>query len=260
MKAESTRPANLANPITEGILEHHFVSDFDQSTQSFLEADFRSGSDVSSQLVVIYLHGAASHQDQGMTAGIYDGAFEKWATVLKQRQAIYICPEYRGSSWMGPAAEADLNQIIAATRERFPVGKLILAGGSKGGTSTLIFASRFPSAIDGVIALCPATDPALMFDSFPEQFLASYGGNYQQVPTEYDQRRTRDTAHILSALPIALVHGTGDTVIPVSHSHALIRNLEKAGGNFHYLEIPEGDHDSPLQTSFADLLDFAVQG
>lgn len=156
-------PAALANPIVPGIVERRFVSSWDGSVQSFLEKDF--GADASG-LALVCLHGAIAHQDQGMTAGIYENAFGRWAEELKQRKALYVCPEYRGGSWMGPAAESDLREILRGMRSSGFQGKLLLADGSMGGTSALIFASRFPEEIDGVLALCPATDTAAMFPKF----------------------------------------------------------------------------------------------
>lgn len=250
------RPATLATPIAAGIREIEFASPFDGSAQTFLEKDYRADTEAEAPLVVIYLHGAASHQDQGMTSGIYHGAFDLWHETLSSRGAIYICPEYRGGSWMGPAAEADLGEIIRLVRERYTVGRLILAGGSMGGTSSLIFASRQPHSIDGVIALCPATDPAAMFGSFSEQFITSYGGSPDECPDIYQERRSRDRIANLAKLPIAIVHGAKDVVIPVEHSRTIVQLLQEADGRILYIEQPEGDHDAPINASFGELLDF----
>lgn len=251
-------PAVLPDPIVPGIAEYRFPSSYDGSTQSFLEVDFRKGAEIAKPLVVIYLHGAASHQDQGMTAKIYDGAFDKWAKVLAENLAVYICPEYRGGSWMGPAAESDVRQIISDVREKYPASRLILAGGSMGGTSSLIFASRFGDLLDGVIALCPATDPALMYGAFAGQFDISYGGAPDKVPEVFAERRSRDRADALARLPIAIVHGDADVVIPVEHSRVLVERLREKGGRCLYIEMAGGDHDAPLQIPFRELLEFVA--
>jgi pimeloyl-ACP methyl ester carboxylesterase len=249
---------SLENPIVEGIVEHRFTSSFDGSTQTFLEKDFSQADSNAERLVFICLHGALSHQEQGMTAGIYNGVFEQWGEELARRGALYLCPEYRGNSWMGPAAEADLLDILKFVNQRFPCRRLILAGGSMGGTSALIFASRFPKALDGVIALCPATAPALMFATFPDHFVASYGGSPADVPLLYAERTTRDRADILATLPLAIVHGSSDAIIGVDHSRILVRELRERGAQCHYTELPEGDHDSPLEIPLPQLLDFVL--
>lgn len=253
-------PAELQAPIAPGIVEVRFVSKFDNTQQTFLQVDHRTTkSGKAAPLVVIYLHGAASHQDQGMTSGIYKRAFDRWNRELVDRQAIYICPEYRGGSWMGPAAEADLTEILQLVRENYDVGQLILTGGSMGGTSSLIFASRHPDSVDGVIALCPATDPAAMFGAFSEQFLASYGGSPQDVSERYEERRSRDRASALAKIPIAIVHGADDTVIPVEHSQVLVERLQDEKAHVLYIEMPGGDHDAPLDVSVSELFDFVCR-
>lgn len=253
-------PAKLDTPVSPEVFEVQFVSKFDGTSQTFLKVDHRAiKSEKAAPLVVIYLHGAASHQDQGMTSGIYNGAFDLWNRELASRQAIYICPEYRGGSWMGPAAEADLGEIIRLVRENYDVDELILTGGSMGGTSALIFASRHPGSVDGVIALCPATDPAAMFSAFSDQFLVSYGGSPQEVPERYEERRSRDRASILARIPIAVVHGTDDVVIPVEHSRVLVERLRDEKARILYLEMSGGDHDAPLDISVSELFDFVCR-
>jgi dipeptidyl aminopeptidase/acylaminoacyl peptidase len=253
----AARP-RLENPIADGIVQHEFESSFDGSTQSFLEKDFGPDERGATRLVFVYLHGASSHQEQGMTAGIYGGTFERWAAELAGRRAVYICPEYRGNSWMGPAAEADLLDILNVVNQRFPGRRLIFAGGSMGGTSALIFASRHPEKLDGVIALCPATDPALMFHVFPDHFLESYGGSPDDVPKVFLDRKSRTRVDALSSLPLVIVHGSSDAIIGVEHSRILVSKLQESGAPYHYTEIPEGDHDSPLQAPLSELLDFAL--
>ena len=253
-----TPPVKLENPIAAGIVQHEFKSSFDGSAQTFLEKDFGDEDSGVNRLVFVYLHGALSHQEQGVTAGIYNGSFEKWGVELARRNAVYVCPEYRGNSWMGPAAEADVLDILCLLTKRFPGRRLILSGGSMGGTSALIFASRHPKAVDGVISLCPATDPALMFGVFPEHFVESYGGSPERVPQVFSDRTSRNRVEALASLPMAIVHGSADAIIGVDHSRILVSQLRERGALCHYTEIPEGDHDSPLQIPLALLLDFVT--
>ncbi len=253
-------PSNvIEQPVASGIEQVSFTSSFDESLQSFLIKDFRPPGYADAPLLAIWLHGAASHQEQGMTAGIYEDAFGRLARALQRRSAIYVCPEYRGGSWMGPAAEEDLLQIIALCQKDSEPGKVLLIGGSMGGTSALIFAARHPRLVDGVIALCPATEVAEMFDSFPEQFLQSYGGGPAERPTCYRERSARLHVAELATLPLVLVHGTADAVIPVEHSRKLIEALRERNAPVLYLEMEGGDHDAPPNlVCWGDCLDFVL--
>ncbi len=67
---------------------------------------------------------------------------------------IYVSPDYRAkTSWMGPAAEADVVQIIAELKKRHHVNRVFIAGGSMGGTAVLTFAALHPELVAGVCSL-----------------------------------------------------------------------------------------------------------
>lgn len=80
------------NPIAAGIIQNEFKCSFDGSAQTFLEKDFGDDDSGANRLVFVYLHGALSHQEQGMTAEIYNGTFEKCGVELARRNAVYVCP------------------------------------------------------------------------------------------------------------------------------------------------------------------------
>ena len=253
--------AEIANPISPGITQESFSSSFDETPQTYLVKDFRPREQTDAPLLVIYLHGAIAHQDQGMTAGIYGNVFGRLANELERLSAIYVCPEYRGGSWMGPSAEADLVQIISNLRKQYRPGKIILIGGSMGGTSALIFAARHASELDGVIALCPATDVAAMYGAFSGQFKQSYGGSPSEVPAVYQERSARLHAEKLVTLPLVLIHGSADAVIPVEHSRNLVATLKELQARLKYLEVEGGNHDAPVYAvSWKDCFDFVLEG
>lgn len=257
MEALSFRSAQLADPACSEIQEGAFVSKYDGKRQTYLLKDFRSGPE-HLPLLVIYLHGAASHQDQGLTAGIYQNAFGRLTEELSRRSAVYVCPEYRGGSWMGPAAEADMVQLLAALRGQYRPDKVILIGGSMGGTSALIYAVRHVDDMDGVLVLCPATEVAAMFDPFSEQFCASYGGSPAEVPELYQERSVRHHFSALAQMPVFLSHGTADALIPVAHSRWLNKALRQLGAPVRYEEIFGGDHDAPLAVDWREAFDFLL--
>ncbi|HRJ72374.1 MAG TPA: hypothetical protein PLS03_09110, partial [Terrimicrobiaceae bacterium] len=88
-----TKPAALEDPVCGGIFECTFRSERDNTLQTFLIKDYRSQDSPAGSTAVIYLHGSGSHQEQGMTRGIYGGAFERWGEEFARRKVIHVCPE-----------------------------------------------------------------------------------------------------------------------------------------------------------------------
>lgn len=71
-----------------------------------------------------------------------------------KHKLIYVSPDYRAkTSWMGPAAEADVVQIIAELKSKYRVNKVIVSGGSMGGTAALTLAAPHPALVDGVVSM-----------------------------------------------------------------------------------------------------------
>ncbi len=248
----------IATPITTGIREESLLSPFDSTRQTYLVVESRRAADPAPPLLVVYLHGGTSHQDQGMTAGIYGNFFDRFWDWMRQRAVVYVCPEYRGGSWMGPAAEADLAEILRLLRERCRPSRVIVTGGSMGGTSALIFAARCPDLVDGVFALCPATDMTEIFPKFSDAFLSSYGGAPQDIPGVYRERSSRYHADALAKLPVVIVHGSADALLPVHHSRELVRQLRRRNAPVRYIEIEGGDHDALSPADIPSAMDFLL--
>ena len=263
------RRISIENPVGSAVWEESFLSPADGTRQTYLAVKLGNPASTCDPLLVVYLHGGLNHQEQGMTAGIYDNYFGRKAEYLKQRSAIYLCPEYRGNSWMGPAAEADLVAILQAAKSRWHPTRTILTGGSMGGTSALIFATRHPEMLDGVWAWCPATDTAELYNfvtinivglkSLADEMAQNYGGTPEQVPSVYRERSSRYHAEALAKLPVVLVHGVADDVISIQHSRFLAQELKRCGARLHYVEIPGGDHGAPCAVDVTACFNFLLE-
>jgi len=244
--------------ISQTTHEETFISPYDKTRQTYLIAEFGAGACHPAPLLILFLHGALSHQQQGMTSEIYQNAFGRMAEWMSKRDVIYICPEYRGNSWMGPAAEGDVREIFRLAQERYRPGKTLLIGGSMGGTSALIFASRHPGIIDGILAFCPASDVTVMASRFPEHFNESYGGPPDQLIGVYHERSVRYHVSSLAHYRLALIHGSADTIIPVEHSRELVAALRASNATVRYHEIEDGEHDSPVIIDYIPILDWVA--
>jgi pimeloyl-ACP methyl ester carboxylesterase len=231
-----------------------FVSGHDGTAQEYL---IEVPEARRARAVVIYLHGATNHLDQGMDDVIFEGTFGFMKAWARGRGCAYACPEYRGDSWMNAAAESDVARLVELLGAEFATGDILMVGGSMGGTAALIFAGRRPGMLRAAVAFCPATDMAQLYLTWESSalaggFRAAYGGTPDTAPGVYRERSSINLAGALARQPVYILHGEQDTLIPVQHSRLLARELVRQGAEFHYEEIPGGTHNSLITPGYLE--------
>jgi pimeloyl-ACP methyl ester carboxylesterase len=160
---------------------------------------------------------------------------------------IFISPDYRAkTSWMGPKAEADVVQLIGELRSRHRIGRIILIGGSMGGTGALIFASRHPELLAGVVSH-NGTANLVEYANFSDAIAESYGGTRAQVPEEYRARSPEFFAERFT-MPIAFTTGGRDEAVPPASVLRLSEKIRKHYPHVLHIHREEGGHD----TNYAD--------
>lgn len=205
-------------------VDQTFIANFDGSPQKYVEIKpdgFATDQPIS---VLIALHGHGSDRWQFAT----EARDECRATrdVATANAMLLICPDYRAkTSWMGPAAEADLLQIIQIVKEQFQVQRVIVSGGSMGGSSALTFAALHPDQVDGVVAL-NGTANHVEYEQFQDAISASFGGSKQEVPDEY-RRRSAEFFPEKFNMPVAATTGGRDEAVPPESVQRLLENLRK---------------------------------
>ncbi len=208
------------------------------------------------KLWIVVIHGHGSHADQLF---VRHDIREKWLPVFCQTGAGILCVNLRDNAWMGPAAVTDLHDLLNFLRAEYGLQKTLFCSGSMGGTSNLIYAVLHPEEVDGLIVRGGATDLASYYrwcktqDSPIVQEIAaaiktSYGGTPDEKPELYQSHSALANVGKLT-MPLFLVHGGADAIIPVEQARRLAAKMENHPG-FFYSEIPGGNHDSPLAETF----------
>jgi len=167
--------------------------------------------------ILIYMHGAAGQEEQGMDPELYDATFKRLRLIMNQRNWIYVCPR-----------DPELKGLLDDLKSRYGNKKIFLAGASAGAIYALDESVKNPDAYSGVILLCPALwDPKL---NFPEE-------------------------HLLT-MPSWIVAGSKDRG-NIKGTQRLVNLLKILGRPYHYVEIPDGGHDAPLEkVEWAKALEF----
>lgn len=169
---------------------------------------------------------------------------------------IYISPDYRApASWLAPAAEGDLLQIIGDLRAKYKVGKIILIGGSMGGTSALIFTIRHPELVSGVVSENGMAN-MLEYENFPEIISLAYGASKKEKPEIYRERSAEFYPERFT-MPIAFTTGGQDTVVPPQSVLRLAEAIRKHNHRVLVIHRPETGHSTNYEDTRA-AVDFVM--
>ena len=160
---------------------------------------------------------------------------------------LLVSPDYRATtSWMGPGAEADVLQIIRTLKKHIQIERVILCGGSMGGTAALAFAALHPEMVDGVVSL-NGTANLVDYARFEDAIAASFGGTRQQVPEEYRNRSAEFFAQCFT-MPLAATTGGRDDVVPADSVLRLLDRVREHNSNVLSIHHADGGHS----TNYAD--------
>ena len=225
-----------------------FTSTHDNSTQRYILMLPAAFDAAESHDLLIALHGHGSDRRQFATDERDECRAARDAAA--RYDTIYVCPDYRAkTSWMGPAAEADVLQIVEGLKTQYRVGRVFMCGGSMGGTATLIFAVRHPELLAGIVAM-NGTANMVEYENFQDAIAESYGGTKDAIPDEYKARSAEFHADRLT-MPVALTTGGQDTVVPPDSVLRLTETLQTLERDVLELHRAEGGHATDYDDAMA---------
>jgi pimeloyl-ACP methyl ester carboxylesterase len=164
-----------------------------------------------------------------------------------EHQMLFVSPDYRAkTSWMGPKAEADLLQMLEELKAMFKIRRVILSGGSMGGTSALTFAAMHPKLIDGVVSM-NGTANHLEYENFQQAIRESFGGAKAQLQLVYKKRSAEYWPERLT-MPVAITASGKDASVPPASVTRLAGVLKKLQPNVLFIYREQESH----RTSYAD--------
>lgn len=188
--------------------------------------------------LLVHLHGGPTDE----TRVDWSPRIQYWV----RRGWAVLAPNPRGSTGRGRAyaqalrgrwGDADVDDVIAGLRvagERGwgDPGRVALVGGSAGGFTALLAALRAPDRIGAVVATYPVTDlHALATDThrFERHYSDSLLGPLPGAEAAWRERSPMTHAASLR-VPLLVLHGDADPVVPLAHAVAFVGAVRAAGG------------------------------
>ncbi|MFA6123728.1 MAG: S9 family peptidase [Sphingomonas sp.] len=196
-----------------------------------------------------------------------DESWDWWTQFLASRGYAVLQPNYRGSSGFGKAftnkgrgqwglaMQDDLTDAVkwAADSGIADAKRVCIIGGSYGGYAAFRAAQR-----DGAVYRCAVSyagvsdmpamlryDGAFLNGGRSKDYLRDQAPDLKGVSPIYGAAQF--------SMPILIMHGKKDTVVPVKQSREMAAKLKAAGKPYVYIEQPLGDHHFTRQ---ADRLEF----
>jgi dipeptidyl aminopeptidase/acylaminoacyl peptidase len=207
---------------------------------------------------VVFPHGGPHARDTG--------GFDYLAHFLVDRGYGVIQPQFRGSAgfggqweiagrgeWGTGLMQTDVIDAVTYLREEGFASKICIVGASYGGYSALAAAAFTPDLFDCAISINGVSDlPAFMdyvndrsgTDSRSVRFWTqSISGSLSDPLSAAELARLSPAQNAEAVtIPVMLLHGQDDTVVPASQSRNMRQRLERAGADVEFVQQRGGDH------------------
>jgi len=183
--------------------------------------------------LLIFLHGGfwRDEYDRAHVAPLAEAFADLGYTV--------VTPEYRRTGGAGgyPATLDDVRAAVSAAVDQFTLDRTIVAGHSAGGHLALWVAGEV--AVTGVVGLAPVADLVATYqlDLDAGAVHAFLGGGPAEVPERYAAADPMQRLPV--GVPVRLVHGDADQLVPISFSQRYADAAAAAGDRIR-LEVAVG--------------------
>lgn len=225
--------------------EREFRASYDGSVERFCTIGPNCTNATVDVLFALHGHGSDRRQFVDQERGECKAARD----VASERGMLYVSPDYRAkTSWMGPAAESDMLDLVMAFKKDHPDGRVFLCGGSMGGTGALTFAARHPELVSGVVAFNPLADH-LSYTNFQEAIETSFGVRKADCPDVFRDRSALYHARAFT-MPISVTVGGKDETVPPESARRLVTEISKSRPELVYFdESPARGHETDYVAS-----------
>jgi dipeptidyl aminopeptidase/acylaminoacyl peptidase len=187
--------------------------------------------------------------------------FDWWASFLASRGYAVLQPNFRGSTgygydwfnagrggWGDGVMQTDVEDGVAALIKTGMVdpSRVCIMGGSYGGYAALAGAVLTPDRYACAVSVNGLADPERLFNE------AQRAGSRSRIAEWWRRSMGEDKDHLRKVspmrhaqairVPVLILHGEQDTVVPVEQSRDMVAKLKGAGKSVRYVEMKGDDH------------------
>lgn len=179
--------------------------------------------------VLLFLHGAGERGRDGMRqTAVGLPASIRWDA--SRWPALVVCPQVpEEENWQGQAGDVALAALDATLAEfHTDPSRVVLTGLSMGGMGTWHLGQQHPERFAALVPVCGFVAGVLRYPAL----LPGSADPYAELAAR------------VSSLPVWIVHGDADTVVPVEESRKMAAALTALGADVHYTELSGVGHNA----------------
>ncbi|MGK6318669.1 prolyl oligopeptidase family serine peptidase [Sphingomonas sp. DT-204] len=221
--AEARETGFLDRTVTVAGVRHRY--------QVYVPRGYRPGEKLP---VILALHGAGERGNDGLLQTDV-GLGHAIRKHVERWPAIIVFPQVLKDRLWQNSKDVALAALAAAEREfRTDRNRVYVMGLSMGGNGTWALAYDQPDRFAGTVVVCGFVKPL----GFRE---------YQPIAPASEPDPYAAMARRIARLPVWIVHGDADPVVPVEDSRQMAAALKAVGAQVRYKELPGVGHDAWLQ-------------
>ncbi len=218
-------------PETRGAKLRAYVSAVDSSLQTYSVTVPPAYDPAVSWPLIVSMHGHGWYAPyQGHPAPAFKGAF-------------CVSPYGRGATDYKDLGERDVLRVIEEVRLDYTIDpdRIYLRGSSMGGTGAWTVGVHYADRFAAILPIAANADYRAWTDRWG--WNAPFEGRFDPLRTQLQEGHTaRAFAENLGALPVYILHGGADTVVPPEHSRMMWERLRDLGTRVEYREFPGVGH------------------
>jgi len=208
--------------------------------------------------LIIYLHG----RGQGHKFQWLSREFAAFRMMAAERGYYVLIPHLGTDHWMNARTRVVLTELLDKTVKSNPIdpAQVHLMGMSMGGGGSLIYTMHNRDRVRSVCNIFGVTDYTRFWQQRPrynKSMSEALGGTPETKPEVYEAQSVMKHLDKLRTLPVLLLHGDADTVVPVDQSKRFVMAMMQGKHKVTYNEVKGGKHlMSFLNGLEEEILDF----